>query len=375
MYKENGIFEKGSVFSFHTPWYESCECGDSINQHYFSVKTIVTTFALSLALCAAAGATAQTASMAPAPAADSTLLSETTDGDYIVRRYMVKNHGDADYTVRYQINLAMLNATLNGNSKQLDELNAFVGNLMTDTLMHVRQVTITGYSSPDGPVKFNEALAARRARDFKTYVDKKYNFSKKFDVKVNSVAEDWEMCRALVAQSQIPDRQAVLNIIDGNHTPDQKEMALKKMPAAWDFMKKNILPPLRRVELTIAYGDGSIVEQRTLIPKPKPAPAPVVEQQSCDTCPCEVVDEAITGIIVEMPETGHEYRKEMREERREITADERQAQKIAKREIREAKKIERQELKAARKIAKKEAKAAKKAEKAARKTYKDLEKM
>ena len=117
-----------------------------INQHKLSVKTIVTTFALSLALCAAAGATAQVRNTVPTPKADTVLLSETTGSDYIERRYEVKNQHDTEYTVRYQINLATLNATLNGNSKQLDELNAFVGDLMKDTLLRVKSVTITGYS-------------------------------------------------------------------------------------------------------------------------------------------------------------------------------------------------------------------------------------
>ena len=316
-------------------------------------------------MCAAAGATAQTKSAVPAPAADTVLLSETTDGDYIVRRFIVKSRGDADYSIRYQINLATLNATLNGNSQELDGLNAFAGNLAKDSLRQVCAVTITGYSSPDGPLKFNEALAA------KAYVDKKYDFSKKYDVTVNSVAEDWETCRALVAQSSMPDRQSVLNVIDGKQSPDQKEMALKKMPAAWNYLKKNVLPKLRRVELTIGYGAGNIVEQRTMIPKPKPAPQP---QPAQPAEPYVVVDEQVNGIIVEMPDE-HEYKKEMREESREVKKEARAAEKLAKKEAREAQKIVRQQEKAAKKIAKKEAKAAKKAEKAAKKTYKELEKM
>ena len=225
-------------------------------------------------MCAAAGATAQTKSAVPAPAADTVLLSETADGDYIVRRFIVKSRGDADYSIRYQINLATLNAALNGNPQELDGLNAFVDNLVKDTLRQVCAVTITGYSSPDGPLKFNEALAAKRAGDFKAYVDRKYDFSKKYKVTVNSVAEDWETCRALVAQSSMPDRQSVLNVIDGKQSSDQKELALKKMPAAWSYLKKNVLPKLRRVELTIGYGAGNIVEQRTMIPKPKPCKPP-----------------------------------------------------------------------------------------------------
>ena len=180
------------------------------------MKTIFTTFALFLALCAAAGATARAGSAVPAPAADTVMLSEATDGDYIVRRFLVKRQGDTDYSIRYQINLASLSAALDGNSRELDGLNAFVDNLMRDTLMHVKSVEITGYSSPDGPRAFNETLARNRARDFKSYVDKKYGFSKKYDVTLNSVAEDWEMCRALVARSPVPDKQAVRGIIVGS---------------------------------------------------------------------------------------------------------------------------------------------------------------
>lgn len=323
-------------------------------------------------MCAAAGATAQTKSAVPAPAADTVLLSETTDGDYIVRRFIVKSRGDADYSIRYQINLATLNATLNGNSQELDGLNAFAGNLAKDSLRQVCAVTITGYSSPDGPLKFNEALAAKRANDFKAYVDKKYDFSKKYDVTVNSVAEDWETCRALVAQSSMPDRQSVLNVIDGKQSPDQKEMALKKMPAAWNYLKKNVLPKLRRVELTIGYGAGNIVEQRTMIPKPKIAPQPA--GQGCEPCGCEVVDESITGIIVEMP-GDTDYRKDLREARREAGEALKEAGHYSKKELREARRIAREQERAARKIAREEAQAAKAAAKAGKKTYRELERM
>ena len=323
-------------------------------------------------MCAAAGATARAGSAVPAPAADTVMLSEATDGDYIVRRFLVKRQGDTDYSIRYQINLASLSAALDGNSRELDGLNAFVDNLMRDTLMHVKSVEITGYSSPDGPRAFNETLARNRARDFKSYVDKKYGFSKKYDVTLNSVAEDWEMCRALVAQSPVPDKQAVLGILDGKQSSDAKELALKKIPAAWEYMIKHILPPLRRVELTINYGAGSIVEQRTMIPKPKIAPRPA--EQACEPCGCEVVDESITGIIVEMP-GDTDYRKDLREARREAGEALKEAGHYSKKELREARGIARERERAARKIAREEAQAAKAAAKAGKKTYRELERM
>ena len=164
---------------------------------------------------------------------------------------------------------------------------------------------------------------------------------------------------------------------DVMQTPEQKELALEKLPAAWNYLKANILPPLRRVEVMIVYADGNIVEQRTLKPKPAPAPAPAPAPESY-----EVVDETITGVIVEMPESKREMREEHRVAAREAKQDAtmtrreaREAARIAKRDAREAKKIERRSARAAEKMARKEAKAAKKGAKAMQKNEKDLEKM
>ena len=313
-------------------------------------------------MCAAAGATAQTGSRTTTPAVDSVMLSERVDGDYLVRTYRVQHMGDVDYSIRYRISVAKLNAALSGNTAALDELNGFVNGLMQDTAKQVRRVIITGYASPDGPVAYNEKLAAQRANDFKNYVDLKYGFSQKYAVTVNSVADDWTMCRNAVSTSAIPDRAWVLQIIDGTMSAVAKEQALKRNAGVWNYLAKEILPPMRRVEVMIDYDTSQIVEERTMIPRPAPAPAPKSEDYI-------VVEENVNGVIVEMPE------KEFREEARAMKQDEKAAARIAKRDAREAAKIARAQEKAAKRIAKKEAKAAKKAAKAARKTYKDLDKM
>ncbi len=354
--------------------------GVQVNQHSFSVKTLVSTFALSLALSAAVGVSAQRWSAASTSAADSVLLSETTDGDYLVRRYMVRNQGDADYTVRYQINLARLAPALDNNTNQLDRLGSFIDRLVRDTTVRVKSITITGYSSPDGPVAFNEALAQKRAQDFRNYVDRTDDLSRRYDVTLHSVAEDWEMCRALVAQSDIPDKQTVLNIIDSSRPIESKEQALKKLPPVWSYMKRHILPPLRRVEMAIDYGEGTVVELRRRIVRPAPAPAPKPKERCC----CVVVDDSATGIIVEMPVVGrdfHEYEREIRREAHRTERAYRQAdrrmervgreegrtvEQLAGKESREARKLARKEARIARKMAKAEARAAKK-------SYKELE--
>lgn len=314
----------------------------------------------------AAGAAAQTPGSGSG--VDTTMLSEREEGDYLVRRYLIRGTDDVDYSIRYRISVAKLNAALSGNTQALNELNSFVEGLMRDTTRRVSEVIITGYASPDGSVSYNRELAARRANDFKAYVDAKYDFSQHYRVTVNSEAEDWRATHDAVATSAIPDRTAVLEVIDGSWSPMQKEQALKRMPAAWSYLATRILPPMRRVEVMIGYATERVVEQRTLIPRPAPQPAPA------PTPDYVVVEENVNGVIVEMPDKGA-VRKEVREETHAVKKDSRSAQRLARRDARKAAKIARAEEKAARKIAKKEAKAVKKGARAAAKTARDLEEM
>lgn len=318
--------------------------------------------------------------MSAAPAADSVLLSEQTDGDYLVRKYRVQNSDDAGYSVRYRINTAQLSSTLDDNAKELEALNSFVGSLDRDTTMRVGTVIVTGYASPDGPQAFNRTLARNRAQDFKNYLDRKYRFSKRYDVKIASEVDGWTACRAAVAQSAIPDRQAVLNIIDGGKPAAETQQALEQLPAAWDYMREHILPPMRRVELRIDYDRSDVVVQRTMVPRPRPvpepAPEPAPEPKRTGPCCDIVVDESITGLLVELPDPGAEYGAAGRGARAaddaRLVREARAVEKVARREQAEAERLARLERREAEKIARKEAKAAAAAEKAARKAAEKL---
>lgn len=249
-------------------------------------------------------------SWAQSPKADSMLLSEQTEGDYRVRRYRVEQPAEADYTLHYRINLAMLDPKLGENPAELQQMEHFFTTLKSDTLHTVKLISITGYASPDGPEALNERLSKARTTHFQSYGDKHYHLTDHYPLTTSSVAEDWSAVRSAVAQSSMPDRERVLQILDSSASHTQKEAELKALPAAWDYLKSTILPPLRRVEVVVNYARGSIVEQRTLIAAPLPAPREVAEAKPapksaadpCDPCACPMVDEEITGLIVAYPE-------------------------------------------------------------------------
>lgn len=212
---------------------------------------------------------------------DTVVLATYQEDDYLVKRYVVNLPDDrmSDYSVRYSINVSHLQPDLDENSEALMALSRFIEQTMADTVARISAVAITGYASPDGPYALNERLSTQRAQDFKHYVDSKFDLSSHYSVTTQGVAEDWENCRAMIEASiTIPHKDSVMRIINSTASNNTKELQLKKMTEVWDFMRANILPPLRRVDIEISYAKGTIVEERTLI-------EPVFEE--------EIVEEAV----------------------------------------------------------------------------------
>ena len=218
------------------------------------MKRIFTTFVCAFAVCAAADAQQRSGAPASCPQADTVLLSADVDGTYLVRKYLVKQHADrnSDYAVRYQVDVAQLSSTLAGNARQLDDLQAFIDKVSQDKSLRVTGVTITGYASPDGPYAPNERLAS------------------------------------------IPSKQEVLQILNGSDKATVKEMRLKRLPAAWNYMRQHILPPMRHVEMAFTYDKSSVVTERTPIPLPEVEP--VIHATYI------LVDDQPDGLIIDMDE-------------------------------------------------------------------------
>ena len=226
------------------------------------MKRIFTTFVCAFAVCAAADAQQRSGAPASCPQADTVLLSADVDGTYLVRKYLVKQHADrnSDYAVRYQVDVAQLSSTLAGNARQLDDLQAFIDKVSQDKSLRVTGVTITGYASPDGPYAPNE----------------------------------WRAAVPAVEASSIPSKQEVLQILNGSDKATVKEMRLKRLPAAWNYMRQHILPPMRHVEMAFTYDKSSVVTERTPIPLPEVEP--VIHATYI------LVDDQPDGLIIDMDE-------------------------------------------------------------------------
>lgn len=278
------------------------------------MKKTVLSFASAFALWAAVPSSAQTATPPSASKADTVLLSETVDNNYRVRRYRITKPSDSVYTVQYRINVAALDPALDRNKQELKLLGDAMDRLLQDTTMQLRSIAVQGYASPDGPHAFNAQLARNRALNFKNYLERRFRLAGKgYRITTEGIVDTWENARSWTAGTSVPDRTAVLDIMGSKADAAAKQQQLAEIPAAWDYLRRDVLPAMRRVETTLEFACSYWVTDRTLIGQ-QAAVIPVVEEvvetvvdQCCPQMdpnnPCAFwIDEEINGLIVEMPE-------------------------------------------------------------------------
>lgn len=129
---------------------------------------------------------------------------------------------------------------------------------VTDSLINssmLSEITVVGYSSPDGPQELNRRLAAKRADRICKYMVDELKVASSL-IQTSSVHEDWAGFRDAVDRDvAFSFRPQVLALIDGPEGRDECEVSLKQLSGgkAWQYMARNILPPLRRTVVTFRF--------------------------------------------------------------------------------------------------------------------------
>ena len=132
------------------------------------------------------------------------------------------------------------------------------------------------FRSPDGEFDFNEKLSGKRG----TSADK---FIKNAFAKIESIdadnffeslttPEDWEGFKTEVENSTLQDKDLILRVLSMYSDPEVREREIKNMSAAFEALKTDILPKLRRSKMSvnvnkIGRSDEQILAQAKSDPK------------------------------------------------------------------------------------------------------------
>lgn len=154
--------------------------------------------------------------------------------------------------IRFPVGDACLLDTLEDNSMQLAHMVDLMQRIMGQKEFVVDAITLTAAASPDGNFAMNERLAKGRAYALKKYLTGICGGGIDSVFSVKWIAEDWaELRRRIEADSAMIHRCEILDIIDKEHNPDNREMIIRRRyPQDYSRLKEIHYPQLRAVEVT-----------------------------------------------------------------------------------------------------------------------------
>ncbi|MGE5424683.1 MAG: tetratricopeptide repeat protein, partial [Syntrophothermus sp.] len=136
----------------------------------------------------------------------------------------------------------------------------------------IQNITIDGWASPDGEELFNVGLSQNRAKTGNTYMmdqfkafvkeqnkankDKKAvkaamdSAGKNVNFIVQSHGPDWNGFLAALKNSDIKDKDKILNVVNSAGDSKKKEQEIHNMVLIYPELESKMLPTLRRAEIT-----------------------------------------------------------------------------------------------------------------------------
>ena len=158
--------------------------------------------------------------------------------------------------IHYLINMANIRNT-ELKSEDIAALKEFMALVKENDRLEFTGTTISSFASPDGELDFNDKLAGKRGETATKYVKAEFTKSQIEDITkdafLNSLttAEDWEGFKVEVSNSNIQDKELILRVLSMYSDPVVREREIKNMSAAFEALKTDVLPKLRRSKITV----------------------------------------------------------------------------------------------------------------------------
>ncbi len=169
--------------------------------------------------------------------------SEVEQKDSEVEQVEVKAPAKQREYVYFPIASSEINRNYSGNAASLDSILNRIIEARKGGDANVKRIRIIGLASIDGPAAYNARIALARAEALAKYLQTRTALPMSTFEAVNG-GEGWEYLRQKVEQSseaELPQKQAVLSIIDSEADVDRREWRLKQLDngSVWMEMKNS----------------------------------------------------------------------------------------------------------------------------------------
>jgi len=139
------------------------------------------------------------------------------------------------------------------------DLMDFVLDATTNPRREMKSISVQSHASPEGEIDKNENLAKDRAESAKSAVVKKMK-KMKFEAgqqdafySLDPKGEDWSGFKAEVEKTTHEDKELILRVLQMTADLNKREQEIRNMAKTYTFLEKEVLPQLRRSQLTLSY--------------------------------------------------------------------------------------------------------------------------
>lgn len=183
-----------------------------------------------------------------ADGANTTYMLVCKDGkvDYKADNYQEIIKQTAEGQVLYTINSANVRDS-QLKSESVKNFLAALEEIKANERKTITSTDVVAYASPDGGEKLNTKLSDNRSKTAEKAFGK-VTRKNKVDAPVNvqSIGQDWEGFKELVAQSDIEDKDLIIRVLSMYSDPAVREQEIKNMSMVYKTLAKEVLPELRR---------------------------------------------------------------------------------------------------------------------------------
>lgn len=164
------------------------------------------------------------------------------------------------------------------NPRELKKITNMMEEVRNDKAITVKGVSVVGYASPEGTLKFNQYLSENRAKALVDYLLPRFDYPKQM-YRVEFGGENWQGLLAVVKASEMQYRDEVIHILETvpaeinykSNTGRKRSLMALRAGSPYRFMLKEYFPSLRKAICKIDYEvKGFDVAEATEVFKTRP---------------------------------------------------------------------------------------------------------
>ncbi len=176
-------------------------------------------------------------------------------------------------------NKAVINYLVNKSNVRSTELSdadmkmmkEWIDEMAKNAMFSFKGTNVTAYASPEGEISLNANLADDRANSGAAAINNLMKRNKvaaaKEDAFYNKMGkgEDWDGFKSAMQASDIKDKDLILRVLEMYEDNTKREEEIRNLAATFEVIQEEILPNLRRSEITVngemtSYSDEQIKE-------------------------------------------------------------------------------------------------------------------